>query len=371
MSIPKEQKARKINVYRNLRAIIEKNMLDMDSRYHMQAVLLIALMIVCGVTLTICNIVLKEWYLLIDTGIFLLYSCLLFCANLCCWKRIGKRISFLTSIPIWMLITPYFCIAPIDATYTYWISFIPVLIISTLGLKKGWWGGIGIFVISLIFLVTPIRHAIPYTQYVAIENYTIYATTFILTAILSLTLGFSVTVFNEIIIQKLGALEEEYYDASMMDKLTGLANQMKFSQFIEKLKNNYVDGDVIDIMFIDVDDFKSINDTYGHLVGNDTLVSLAQVFKEDKHEMTIRWGGDEFVIIEKNKTQDELVREANDLITRVSQIRHPKHPDLKVTISVGLSIQKIDENFSFDRFINSADRQVNKAKREGKNTVRI
>lgn len=364
-----EQKVKKIHFYEKIKSLIEKNMLSVETRYHMQDTLLIGLMIVCGFTLTLCNIVLKEWYLLIDTGTFLVYSTSLFLFNQFRWKKIGKYIQFLTSIPTWMLIIPYFSLAPIDPIYTYWISFIPVLFISTLGLKRGWWGGIGIFLISLIFLVTPIKSIIPYTQYIAIENYTIYATTYLLTAFLSLILGFSVTIFNEIVIERLASLEERYYDASRTDKLTGLSNQMRFSQYIEDLKQNYTEGDIIDLMFIDVDNFKSINDTYGHLVGNDTLIALAKVFTEDHHELVIRWGGDEFVIIEKNMTQAAFVKEANGLIEKVSQIKHPDHSDLHVTISVGISIQKVDRDFNFNKFINSADNSVNKAKRKGKNQV--
>jgi diguanylate cyclase (GGDEF)-like protein len=206
---------------------------------------------------------------------------------------------------------------------------------------------------------------------VAIENYTIYVVTYTLTAFLSLLLGFSVTVFNEFIIEKLASLEARYYDASRTDKLTGLANQMRFSQYIDSLKKNYKEGETLNLMFIDVDNFKSINDNYGHLVGNDVLVLLAKAFTMTPHELTIRWGGDEFVIIEKNKTKEEFVKEANDLIKTVSEIRHPDHPDLQVTISVGVSIQKIDKNFSFDKFINSADDSVNKAKRQGKNQVQM
>ncbi len=371
MKRKQEQKANNVSLFERVKNIIGKNILSVDTRYHMQDTLLIALMIICGFTLTLCNIVLHEWYLLIDTGIFFVYSIVLFVCNLLIWKKIGKYIHFLTSIPTWMLIIPYFSLAPIDPIYTYWISFIPVLLISTLGLKRGWWGGIGIFVISLIFQVTPLREILPYTQPVAIENYTIYVVTYTLTAFLSLLLGFSVTVFNEFIIEKLASLEARYYDASRTDKLTGLSNQMRFSQYIDSLKKNYKEGETINLMFIDVDNFKSINDNYGHLVGNDVLVLLAKAFTMNPHELTIRWGGDEFVIIEKNKTKEEFVKEANDLIKTVSEIRHPDYPDLQVTISVGISIQKIDKNFSFDKFINSADDSVNKAKRQGKNQVQM
>ena len=118
-------------------------------------------------------------------------------------------------------------------------------------------------------------------------------------------------------------------------------------------------------MFIDIDDFKLYNDKYGHTVGNEVLIGVANKLNEVPHALSVRWGGDEFAIVERNLTRDEFIAKANYLLKSVEGLPH------KVTISIGLSYYVVGEDFEFQKIFNEADLQAIRAKGKGKNCIVI
>ena len=122
-------------------------------------------------------------------------------------------------------------------------------------------------------------------------------------------------------------------------------------------------------MFFDIDHFKSINDTYGHDVGDNILVSLTQVVKEQirGYDHLVRWGGEEFIIIVRVESQENILQMTEKI--RVKIQNHNFEDIRRLTCSFGIAIYKEDETISST--ITRADEKLYDAKNNGRNQIQI
>ena len=125
------------------------------------------------------------------------------------------------------------------------------------------------------------------------------------------------------------------------------------------------------VCLLDLDDFKQINDTYGHLAGDIVLRDFAQALKHDirKEDYVARYGGEEFIVL---FTGARCVDSGTDCALRIQAITRrltfiDVHPDIRLTVSIGLTIYRFDE--TIDELLTRADTAMYKAKRSGKNRV--
>lgn len=165
-------------------------------------------------------------------------------------------------------------------------------------------------------------------------------------------------------------LERDFYEEkSLIDPLTELYNR----NYIEKVEKLFEEkGDVpITILFIDIDHFKRINDTYGHDTGDILLKEVASIIRSmvRKEDIVIRYGGDEFVVILIGTVLEEGYKKA-ELIRRKIQ-EHigdlGKGKNVHVTVSVGVAERRPGETFC--EVVARGDRGMYKAKRMGRNQV--
>ncbi|MEO0275891.1 MAG: GGDEF domain-containing protein [candidate division WOR-3 bacterium] len=161
--------------------------------------------------------------------------------------------------------------------------------------------------------------------------------------------------------------KEEFEIYLYRDSLTGLYSR-KF--FDDKIKNWSEDVFPLSILFIDIDNFKKFNDTFGHKKG-DILLNLIGDFliKNFSHVFPLRWGGEEFLIFLKNTDLKEAGNIAEILRKELSKYINEKM-GFKITVSIGIA--GIPENAeSIDEAIEKADRAMYKAKMKGKDRVEI
>lgn len=120
------------------------------------------------------------------------------------------------------------------------------------------------------------------------------------------------------------------------------------------------------LIFFDIDDFKKINDKYGHQKGDRILKQLAKFLKLTlrKTDLIGRWGGEEFVILLVNVNKSNAQRITQKLCQKISQT---KIVGLHLTVSVGLIIPKKENTLAI--IINKADKLMYQAKKQGKNQV--
>lgn len=169
-------------------------------------------------------------------------------------------------------------------------------------------------------------------------------------------------------------LKEAYYLANT-DELTGLPNRRSFLNTAKQEWESFLQkSESICILFMDIDHFKSINDTYGHEVGDLFLKKVAEVlhFSVREKDLVARYGGEEFVILLSNTDFDtglliaERIRKGIDSI----EILLDSHPPIKRTISIGISHTK-DGVDSFEKLLRNADDLLYIAKRKGRNKIQF
>lgn len=153
---------------------------------------------------------------------------------------------------------------------------------------------------------------------------------------------------------------------STHDHLTGIKNRRGIEDVISG--SNYT------VLLIDVDNFKKVNDSYGHDVGDVVLKELANVLKttEETFETVVgRYGGEEFIVISKTINQSIAVFLSEHLIERVRKhkiyIDHNKF--LKITVSIGVAIGS--SNQTFKQILHEADQSLYFIKENGKDNYRI
>jgi diguanylate cyclase (GGDEF)-like protein len=161
--------------------------------------------------------------------------------------------------------------------------------------------------------------------------------------------------------------KEELKLLSQIDSLTGIYNRNKLSEIVTVKQQNK--EKIYSIIILDIDDFKIVNDTFGHSVGDKVLKAFANILKSGIRSTDFlgRWGGEEFIIICSNIGKDKAFQIANELRKKIESYQFPH--DLNLTASFGVT--EYIEELSFDELFILADRALLKAKNRGKNQVTI
>ena len=159
--------------------------------------------------------------------------------------------------------------------------------------------------------------------------------------------------------------ESKLSDMAHMDQLTGLYNRRYIISHLDELEQ-YSDPRRW-IALVDIDDFKHINDRYGHNCGDYVLVEVSRIMKEVCRECVIaRWGGEEFLIATReNFPADSLLEELRAAVERAPLSF--QGTELTVTITVGVSHHQANQ--TLDGWIQDADAKMYEGKNSGKNRV--
>ena len=164
---------------------------------------------------------------------------------------------------------------------------------------------------------------------------------------------------------------------SLHDSLTGLPNRRYYKNFMQKLIRSSENQSYYSILFyMDLNHFKSINDTFGHSIGDQLLLNVAKRFKSIKIEGSHlgRLGGDEFILVIPyiSKNHIHAKKEAIIIANRIKNLFHPVFEidglDLFMTISIGIVViePKTDD---IDNLIRQADMAMYQTKREGRDNI--
>lgn len=172
---------------------------------------------------------------------------------------------------------------------------------------------------------------------------------------------------------ELDLLNKKLLSSSLHDALTGLANRGYLNQYAENAFGMaYREGAALGICLADIDYFKQLNDRYGHLAGDNCLVSVARLLKraEGENIFCARYGGDEFTIVFYNHTAEQIKEIVESIRDELEKLNIPNEDSAscpRVTLSVG-GFSKAPEgvNKLWD-FFSAADTALYKAKRAGKN----
>lgn len=169
--------------------------------------------------------------------------------------------------------------------------------------------------------------------------------------------------------KELRVKSEEMTHLAHHDSLTNLPNRLLFEEKLDKAiakaKNTKTE---VGVLFLDLDGFKEINDTYGHKTGDQLLQAITLRLKRivRNSDVVARLGGDEFTIIVENSTNESLEKIANKIIIEIQKSIVIDTLELFVTFSIGISVYPSDGADS-ELLLKYADTAMYKAKEDGKN----
>ncbi|WP_196594558.1 histidine kinase N-terminal 7TM domain-containing diguanylate cyclase [Pectinatus sottacetonis] len=161
------------------------------------------------------------------------------------------------------------------------------------------------------------------------------------------------------------------------DPLTGISNRAKLNEDIAKLLAKTTEENIsIALLIIDIDHFKTINDTFGHTVGDTILKIFSSTCKNNlrKNDILGRYGGDEFIIILSPSDPSAAFKTAEKIrsVTAAKKIIINSHNNIKITVSIGITVTNIQEPFSdINTLIKQADTALYEAKKLGRNNVKL
>lgn len=174
------------------------------------------------------------------------------------------------------------------------------------------------------------------------------------------------------------ALEAEirasvYREASERDFLTGVANRAQAVRILDGLQDGLDTGELaqVALAIFDLDHFKSVNDRYGHEVGDQVLVAVAQQVQADTREQDwlSRHGGEEFLLILQGSPLGEAAEICERLRQSIQELRFADWPGLRVTASFGIST--LTMGVEVQTALRGADAQLYRAKHAGRNRVSV
>ncbi len=251
--------------------------------------------------------------------------------------------------------------------YVYlWNITFPLLAFYLLSYKKG-------ALITLIFYAVFFSYILNITP----EIITPIGTENIIISFTLIAIGLFMSerskAYNNSKLEKLRQREYQYNleleKLSSIDKLTQIFNRSKLDElldFMHQRAHRYQEN--FSVIILDIDYFKSVNDTHGHLVGDKILIDFSKLISDNIRSSDIfgRWGGEEFLLILPNSSQDEAVQMAEHLRALIEL--HDFHYHFSNSASFGIATYHNEDNVI--SLLNRADKALYTAKDSGRNCVK-
>ncbi|WP_421961450.1 GGDEF domain-containing protein [Pseudoalteromonas sp. ZZD1] len=288
------------------------------------------------------------------------------CLFLYCWfiYRKEKVAASIISYTLYILMLFLVFSGGVKGTGPIWILIVSPVTFFIRGLKLGAFD-------SLLFLISVIIAFIA-TEYFGVYEY--HSPEMIVRIISCFLIVASLSGFYEYsrerYSQKLIVLAKENQFLANQDPLTGLPNRRFIVDYLSNNELNISKELPLSIVLFDIDNFKKINDSYGHGIGDQALVHFANVFTHTSrgNDIIARWGGEEFLLVLEDTDKNLAIEIAEKL--RLHLLNTPmniNNQSIKLTVSAGVEV--IYSKDTLDLAIKSADDNLYRAKSCGKNRI--
>jgi len=169
-------------------------------------------------------------------------------------------------------------------------------------------------------------------------------------------------------------LLKSLFESLERDYMTGIYSKYYHDRLLKKMiKSSRYKTKPLSLIMIDIDDFKEINDRYGHLTGDKVLKSIARIIQTNTRDEDTcsRYAGDEFVIILPGATKELAAIISQRILEKISLYRLPVEGTRSIHISLSMGIAQWDQKINAETFINCADQAMYISKNTGKNKCTI
>jgi diguanylate cyclase (GGDEF)-like protein/PAS domain S-box-containing protein len=161
--------------------------------------------------------------------------------------------------------------------------------------------------------------------------------------------------------------EAELRNLAVTDTLTGVWNRRHGTELLAADLSARRPGQALSLLMLDIDHFKTINDTFGHQAGDHVLIEIASRLRRSLRgsDMVARWGGEEFVVLLRDCALPDALRLAEDIRAAIAEL--PFGAMGSLTVSVGVAEARASEDLT--TWLERADQALYRAKRSGRNEV--
>ena len=248
------------------------------------------------------------------------------------------------------------------------ITLAIVSAIVNLGVMGSYWAYLGVF---SIYFILPL-HAAKYANVLFLTSVIVSAwmaldpSAYLRFSVVLIGVSFFIFISNREISKAQLLLKKQL----VTDALTGTLNRVQLSQSLQLAIKEHEEQDIkATLCVLDIDHFKSINDTYGHDMGDKVLVELSQFILTmiSSKDMLFRIGGEEFLILMNDTNAQEGEKTADALRAIVEDL--PLITDRAITISIGVT--EIKDGFGWKEWMKLSDEKLYTAKQNGRNQVVI
>lgn len=339
----------------------EKQLVDDNKRIDIQFLIAYFLFFVIAIVMSIVNFL---------TGNVLLMAMTLAFATLCIFNFALSRISskcatvasLIFCVEFFALFVVFIITGVLDGFSTIWICMLPsfgMLFYKRLRAT---------IICSLMFLTLAFFFWLPFGQTFLMYEYEntymlrfpiVYLCFFLVSYILE-----SIRIYTQ---RELHNTRNMYAELYIRDPLTGFFNRRGFDNLVKEIDSDKKKKDCA-FMVVDIDQFKSINDTYGHTKGDKVICEVADILKEHIKCPIARWGGEEFVAY----TNTGVISEKTALdICKACEKHVFDEGDLNLSVTVSVGLAFASGGTDSEELFKQADRCLYRAKNSGRNTAKF
>jgi len=275
-------------------------------------------------------------------------------------KKIGKKL-YILQIHYIFIITVWACLITILDGYYH--GFYDIVVYMTITLVIPIFGFVNPIVLIIIQLAGNtalfISFGIHEQTYGLIINFIVYS-----------LISLSACVVLQRNKKNLYIKQYELQKKAIIDPLTGILNRLTLLECGEKVWNHCMENNTyVSVIMADLDFFKDINDTYGHLAGDRCIKRVAKVFEAvcDKSGYSCyRYGGEEFVLLMADADRVIALSKAEQIMNQVKKEFEKDEEGIKLTVSLGVYTGLPTQSENLEKFLSKADKLLYKSKFEGR-----
>jgi diguanylate cyclase (GGDEF)-like protein len=251
----------------------------------------------------------------------------------------------------------------VNGTGPLWIYIVPPVALFFGGLRKGT-RNIGVFV-----LVISVLMFYPNDEWLA-TSYTFEFKSRLLYSFLTVSCLFALYEYvRQNSYYRMREMSRKFERQAKRDPLTGLLNRRGMREnFKQELDRSQRYNNVLTVMMCDIDYFKTVNDQYGHDIGDEIIKSLATILESGlrKQDSVARWGGEEFLFLLPETNGNHAMQLAEKLRIKIEETQY-KQDDKTFSVTVSIGLHQIDSTDTINKAITKADTNLYKAKDQGRN----